>query len=145
MSQPTLESVTFDVEGMTCASCALRIERVLGKQEGVASAVVNYAGHEARAEVEPGADVEALMAAVAKIGYSIEEINEGDDRTSVTERYAAEVHVQRRNFIGAASLTAPVFLLDKLRRTVKIPRPRIIPQSLPLLQHVINRSFHQRT
>jgi len=42
------EQITFDVEGMTCASCALRIERVLGKQEGVEEALVNFAGQEAR-------------------------------------------------------------------------------------------------
>ena len=41
---PKAETITLDVEGMTCASCALRIERVLGRQEGVAEAVVNFAG-----------------------------------------------------------------------------------------------------
>ena len=111
MSQATAESITFDVEGMTCASCALRIERVLGKQEGVESAIVNYAGHEARAEVGPEVDIEVLKAAVAKIGYSIDEVKEGVERTSVTERYAEEVGYQRRNVIGAAFLTVPVFLL----------------------------------
>jgi heavy metal translocating P-type ATPase len=111
MSQATAESVTFDVEGMTCASCALRIERVLGKQEGVESAIVNYAGHEARAEVGPDVDIEALKAAVAKIGYSIDEVTEGDDRINVTERYAEEVRYQRRNVVGAAILTVPVLVL----------------------------------
>jgi len=111
MSQATAESITFDIEGMTCASCALRIERILGKQEGVESAIVNYAGHEARAEVGPDVDIEVLKAAVAKIGYSIDEVKEGDDRTSVTDRYAEEVRYQRRNVVGAAALTIPVFLL----------------------------------
>jgi heavy metal translocating P-type ATPase len=111
MSQASLETVTFDVEGMTCASCALRIERVLGKQEGVGTAIVNYAGHEARAEVGADVDIEALRAAVAKIGYSIEEVREGEERTSVTERYAEEVLYQRRSFLGAAALTIPVLVL----------------------------------
>ncbi|MEE9206336.1 MAG: heavy metal translocating P-type ATPase [Acidimicrobiia bacterium] len=111
MSQATAESITFDVEGMTCASCALRIERILGKQQGVESAIVNYAGHEVRAKVGPDVDIEVLKAAVAKIGYSIDEVKEGDVRTSVTERYAEEVRYQRRNVVGAAALTIPVFLL----------------------------------
>lgn len=111
MSQVTTENVTFDVEGMTCASCALRIERVLGKQDGVEHAVVNYAGHEARADVAPGVDIDALKAAVAKIGYAIEKVHEGDERVNVTERYAGEVVEQRRNVIGSALLTIPVFLL----------------------------------
>ncbi|MEA3502212.1 MAG: heavy metal translocating P-type ATPase [Actinomycetota bacterium] len=105
------QSITFDVEGMTCASCALRIERVLGKQDGVEAAIVNYAGHEARAEVGPDVDVEALRAAVAKIGYEIDPVVAGEERVSVSERYDEEVIYQRKNLIGAAALTIPVFLL----------------------------------
>ena len=108
------QSITFDVEGMTCASCALRIERVLGKQDGVETAIVNYAGHEARAQVAPGVDVEALKAAVAKIGYEIEPVVAGQDRVNVTERYDEEAVYQRTNLIGAATLTIPVFLLAML-------------------------------
>jgi heavy metal translocating P-type ATPase len=105
------QTITFDVEGMTCASCALRIERVLGKQDGVDTAIVNYAGHEARAEVGPDVDVDALKAAVAKIGYDIEPVVAGEDRVNVSERYDEEVLYQRKNLIGAAALTIPVFLL----------------------------------
>jgi heavy metal translocating P-type ATPase len=108
------QSITFDVEGMTCASCALRIERVLGKQDGVETAIVNYAGHEARAEVGPDVDVDALRAAVAKIGYEIEPVVAGEERVSVSERYDEEVIYQRRNLIGASALTIPVFLLAML-------------------------------
>ena len=69
MPGPATETILLDVEGMTCASCALRIERVLSRQEGVASAVVNFAGQEARVEAAPGANVDALEAAVARLGY----------------------------------------------------------------------------
>ncbi|MDP8931135.1 MAG: heavy metal translocating P-type ATPase [Actinomycetota bacterium] len=62
----------FDVRGMTCGSCAARIERVLRKQEGVASAEVNFATAKARIEVEAGhVDEAALGAAVDKIGYGL--------------------------------------------------------------------------
>jgi cation-transporting ATPase V/Cu+-exporting ATPase len=111
MSERSTSSATFDIEGMTCASCALRIERVLGKQEGVTSAIVNYAGHEARAEVGPDVDIEALQAAVDKIGYQMEQVADGEERTSVTERYAEEVRYQRRNVLAAAAFTLPVLLL----------------------------------
>lgn len=107
----TVTEIRFDVEGMTCASCAVRIERVLGKQDGVETAIVNFAGQEARATITDDADLEALQAAVAKIGYDISEIDPDDDRRSVTERYDAEAEFQRRNVLGAALLTAPVALL----------------------------------
>lgn len=103
--------IRFDVEGMTCASCAVRIERVLGKQEGVETAVVNFAGQEARATVSSEADLEALRAAVARIGYDIAEIDADDDRRSITERYSEEAKYQLRNVIGAAALSVPLMLL----------------------------------
>lgn len=103
--------IRFDVEGMTCASCAVRIERVLGKQEGVESAVVNFAGQEARVTITEDADLEALRAAVAKIGYDILEIDPEDDRRSITERYDEEAKRQLRNVVGSAVLTVPLLLL----------------------------------
>ena len=106
--------IRFDVEGMTCASCAVRIERVLGKQDGVEFANVNFAGQEARATVSEDADVDALRAAVAKIGYDIEEIDPDDDRRSITERYNLEAKYQLRRVIGAAALSLPLMLLAML-------------------------------
>src|SRR5699024_12287553 len=41
--QVQVEKVEFDIGGMTCASCANRIEKVLNKQTGVDSAIVNLA------------------------------------------------------------------------------------------------------
>jgi len=109
------DTVSFDVEGMTCASCALRIERVLGRQDGVESAVVNFAGQEARAVVDPGiVDIEGLQAAIEKLGYEITPFAEGEDRRSLTERYDQEVAFQKRNMIGAAILTVPVMIMAML-------------------------------
>ena len=108
------DTIRFDVEGMTCASCAVRIERVLGKQEGVDAAVVNFASQEARATVADGVDVEALHVAVAKIGYDIVEIGPDDDRRSVTEKYNDEATKQLRLVIGSAVLAAPVMVLAML-------------------------------
>jgi len=109
------DTISFDVEGMTCASCALRIERVLGRQDGVESAVVNFAGQEARAVVDPGAvDIAGLQAAIEKLGYEITPFVEGEDRRSLTERYDEEVAFQKRNVIGAAVLSVPVMILAML-------------------------------
>jgi len=105
------ETVVFDVEGMTCASCALRIERVLNKQDGVDNAIVNFAGQEARAEVADAESLADVQAAIKKIGYSIRQLEEGE-RVSVVERYAEETRRQRRNVIGSAVFTLPLLLLS---------------------------------
>ena len=105
------DTIRFDVEGMTCASCAVRIERVLNKQDGVESAVVNFAGQHAQATVGDTADVQALQAAVAKLGYDLEVVDPEADRRSVVDRLADEARFQLRNVLGAAALTLPVMVL----------------------------------
>jgi heavy metal translocating P-type ATPase len=136
--------IRFDVEGMTCASCALRIERVLGKQDGVEAAVVNFAGQEARATVSSTADIEALRTAVARIGYRISEIDALDDRRSITERYSAEAKVQLRNVIGSAALSVPLMALAMLGPNATWNR---ILQLLlaSIVVFVFGSQFHQAT
>jgi cation-transporting ATPase V/Cu+-exporting ATPase len=105
------ETIVFDVEGMTCASCALRIERVLSRQAGVAGAAVSFPAQEARVEALPGADVAALEAAVARIGYKATRTLPEEQGVSVAERYGEEARHQARLLAGAAALALPVFLL----------------------------------
>ena len=107
-------ALVFDVEGMTCASCALRIERVLGKQEGVSTAVVSLAGKEARVKGSPGIDLTMLTDAVAKIGYTITPVVAGEERVSLAERYDEETRYQARMALGAAMFTLPAVLLAML-------------------------------
>src|ERR671933_1552397 len=69
-STPT--EVTFPVTGMTCASCVRRIEKALGKVDGVAEASVNLATETARVASDPAvASPDQLKAAVEKAGYGV--------------------------------------------------------------------------
>jgi Cu+-exporting ATPase len=66
----TIEHVELTVEGMTCASCAARIERRLNKLDGV-HASVNYATETATVDYEPGRVApEDLVDAVEQVGYA---------------------------------------------------------------------------
>ena len=73
MSAPTPAaaptSVELDIRGMTCASCAMRIEKKLNKLDGV-DATVNYATEKAKATVPVGYDPATLIAEVEKAGYA---------------------------------------------------------------------------
>lgn len=65
------ERCDLPIEGMTCASCANRIEKRLSKQPGVVSANVNYATKVATVKYDPGATRPAALAkAVEDIGYT---------------------------------------------------------------------------
>jgi cation-transporting ATPase V len=61
----------FDVSGMTCASCAVRIEKTLKKQPGVVEAKVNLATSEALVRVSEEVPFETLRAAVQSRGYDL--------------------------------------------------------------------------
>ncbi len=65
-------SATLNIEGMTCASCAIRIEKGLAKMEGVKQANVNYAMERATVTYDPSkVDVTALQAKVNDLGYKV--------------------------------------------------------------------------
>src|SRR3954447_24316749 len=70
--QPGHENVELLLTGMTCASCANRVERKLNKLDGV-SATVNYATEKAKVSYDPdaaGVTTDDLIAAVASAGYT---------------------------------------------------------------------------
>ncbi|MDQ3203419.1 MAG: heavy metal translocating P-type ATPase [Pseudomonadota bacterium] len=66
------ESTTFNlpIAGMTCASCAGRVERALSKVVGASAVSVNLATEQARVQA-PGDSLPALMDAVEQAGYSV--------------------------------------------------------------------------
>lgn len=106
----TLTAVTFDVEGMTCAACAARVERVLGKQDGVDAAVVNYATAKAQVRVADATDLALLQSAVDKIGYSISPAN-AEDTLPVLRRQWEDERIQWERFRVAAVLSTIVMVL----------------------------------
>ncbi|MBW3589023.1 MAG: heavy metal translocating P-type ATPase [Actinobacteria bacterium] len=100
--------VTFDVEGMTCASCAARVEKILNRQPGVRSAAVNLAANEAVVDLEePTADA-GLITAVNKIGYGL---RRGGDTGSDHDHAPDKTGAVRLRLLVSAVLTAPLVLL----------------------------------
>lgn len=93
----------FAVKGMTCASCAARVEKAVRRVPGVESASVNLATE--KAVYVGGAAPEAVFAAVEKIGYHAEAVKEGAKPTIQARKEMA-------NFIVAAALTLPVFIIS---------------------------------
>ncbi|MGE3744933.1 MAG: heavy metal translocating P-type ATPase [Sphingomonadaceae bacterium] len=64
-------AISLPIEGMTCASCVARIERTLGKIEGVQSVSVNLATERADIRVSKAVDRNELVQAVETAGYSV--------------------------------------------------------------------------
>jgi Cu+-exporting ATPase len=101
------QEVVLELEGMTCAACAARIEKVLNRIDGI-SATVNFATEKARIRVAPGAaTLETLVAAVSKAGYGAHE-SVGTSRAEEKQRRAAAYRKELRVFWIAALLTLPL-------------------------------------
>jgi Cu+-exporting ATPase len=62
-------SAELDISGMTCASCAMRVEKALAKVPGVTRASVNLATEKASVDADPSVQTDALLNAVRKAGY----------------------------------------------------------------------------
>jgi Cu+-exporting ATPase len=96
----------LDLEGMTCASCAARIEKKLNQLDGV-EATVNFATEQATVRSETGLSVDALVGAVESVGYGA---------SPATPAHEAHHHdepltVLTRRLALAVVLTVPVALL----------------------------------
>jgi len=111
-------NLELPIEGMTCASCANRVERRLNKLDGV-TATVNYATEKARVEFDPAAVApEDLVAAVAAVGYKAAlpareaaTTERGETAEAAEDEATASV---RRRLIVSALLSVPVLLVSMI-------------------------------
>ncbi len=107
MSAAALERVRLEIRGMTCASCAARIERRLNKLDGV-EASVNLATEEATVAFDAGrVDLSALIAAVEAIGYGAALPGSGDDAAEADSSHRAAGWLLRR-LVVAVVLSGPL-------------------------------------
>ncbi|WP_307201032.1 heavy metal translocating P-type ATPase [Paenibacillus harenae] len=100
------EAVDFQIEGMTCAACANRIEKGLNKLPGVTNATVNFAMETARVEYSPSEiSIADMQNKVQQLGYKAntkQEIeNKGDHRQK-------EIRHQKRILLLSAILSLPL-------------------------------------
>jgi len=114
---PNPERLELPVQGMTCASCANRIERRLNKLEGV-TATVNYATEKAAVEFEAGAvSTDDLIGAVEAAGYRATLPRSPADGAPGDADGAGEdaaVVSLRNRLIGAAVLSVPLLAISMI-------------------------------
>ena len=112
MSATTLtERLELPITGMTCASCANRIERKLNKLDGV-TATVNYATETAYVDYADGIEAEQLIAAVEAAGYQAALPSAEAETAQPTEQDPA-ARLRTRLIISAA-LSVPVLLISMI-------------------------------
>ena len=107
------EHLSMPIEGMTCASCAARVEKRLNGLDGV-EAAVNYATERATVDYDPAQAAPAdLVAAVESAGYRA--LVRDDDAVDAAAGGAAEddpLASLRQRLIFSAALSLPVLLIS---------------------------------
>jgi Cu+-exporting ATPase len=91
-SSAPVQFAELDIGGMTCASCAMRVEKALAKVPGVTRASVNLGTERARVEGDATVDAEALANAVRKAGYEAT-LSAGPDATPVETPRTTELAI----------------------------------------------------
>src|SRR5690606_28153592 len=100
------EKAEFDVSGMTCAACANRIEKRIGKLEGVSEASVNFALETLTVEYDGGQVKPAeMIEAIDKMGYELVPKQTNEQKLDHKEE---EIRRQTRKFIFSLILTIPL-------------------------------------
>ena len=96
----------FKVKGMTCASCVRRVDKAIGKVEGIAAHNVNFATHEAIVEHDEGLDPSVVISAIEKSGYEAEVHIDGHHHEE------EDLEGAKRNLWLSIALATPTFLLS---------------------------------
>ncbi|MCP4113604.1 MAG: copper-translocating P-type ATPase [Desulfobacteraceae bacterium] len=115
---PAYAKAEFPVVGMTCANCAMNIERTLNKKvQGVVSASVNFASERVSVEYLPNAvSLEDMAGAIKKAGFEAilpDETSGAEDAEQAVR--SAEIKDQTRKFAAGVVFALPLFIFSMAR------------------------------
>ena len=104
---------TFSVLGMSCASCALRVEKTLNGQPGVQEASVNYAAATVQVIYDADqCDATILKAAVQHAGYDLLIDDQKDASGGAEKAHVARYENLKKRTLGAIMLALPIMVLS---------------------------------
>ncbi|MCC6637090.1 MAG: heavy metal translocating P-type ATPase, partial [Ignavibacteriaceae bacterium] len=130
---------TYPVLNMTCASCAARVQKTLGKQPGVTTAIVNYANATVQVEydekqISPG----KLKESVQKFGYDL--VVDGDDEDVDDLNRKASKSLEYKT-IGAILLSIPVVIIGMFFMNIPYANYIMWAFSTPVVLYFGSRFF----
>ncbi|MFA3782796.1 heavy metal translocating P-type ATPase [Melioribacteraceae bacterium 4301-Me] len=105
------------VEGMTCASCVARVEKIVSKFDGVKNVSVNFASEKVSFETEnANVDLKEIADAIAEYGYKLkyDEAHEQKKQENmlISEEEDSYYYELKKDFFVSLAFTIPIFLLS---------------------------------
>ena len=129
--------VTIPIEGMTCASCGARIEKLVGRLDGVAKVSVNLATEKADVFYDPDTvRLSAIRKTITDAGYTPREIDAAESVDKDAERKARDIRVMWTKFIVAVSAAVPLLYIamGHMVPGLRLPLPWFLdPMQYPLV------------
>jgi Cu+-exporting ATPase len=119
------EKTEFDIRGMTCASCAGRIEKGLSRMNGISAANINLATESGVVEYNPGVvSLDEIFEKVKKMGYEAVAKKEGEDEEDHRD---ADLKKKKRNLAISIALSLPLLytMIGHIPWNLGIPVPDI--------------------
>lgn len=103
------EKLDLEIEGMTCAACSARIEKVVSKMDGVHEATVNLTMERANITYTPGVvDEDLIIKRIEKIGYKAKLHQE--ETPEKTNKKDEEARKQKFLFMFSLAFSIPLFI-----------------------------------
>ncbi|HEX7021475.1 MAG TPA: heavy metal translocating P-type ATPase [Trueperaceae bacterium] len=135
--RPAATETSFGVAGMTCANCSARVERALGKLDGVLSATVNLATERASVRYLSGATGPAAFRhAVEAAGYQVV-AQEGTGEDAEAARKGQELARLRRSTLVAVVFALPLLLFTMVPMLIPGGTAWLDARIAPSLQHLL--------
>lgn len=104
-----MEQAEFDIEGMTCAACANRIEKKINRMDGVDHGSVNFALETLQVTYHPGqTSANDIKDAVQSIGYSLIEPDADQAEEGKKDHRQAAIEKQTARFLFSMILSLPL-------------------------------------
>ena len=123
-----MTKLVLKVKGMHCASCAILIDKLLGKQEGVTSSKTSYgAGKVALEFDESKITLEKIDEFVNKLGYDV--IRPDEEASSIEEEEAAEqqqINNAKKRMIASFAIASPIIIYYMLIHMFNVPHVHAI-------------------
>ena len=134
MTDKNIVQETFPVLGMSCASCAARVEKTLNRQSGVKKAAVNYASATATVEYAPkNCSSETLQQAVQAAGYDLLINRDGNTLEEAEEAHNKKFTTLKLRTVWAVILSLPVVIIGMFFMDMPYANPIMWALSTPIV------------
>ena len=134
MTDKNIVQETFPVLGMSCASCAARVEKTLNRQSGVKKAAVNYASATATVEYDPkNCSSETLQQAVQAAGYDLLINRDGNTLEEAEEAHNKKFTTLKLRTVWAVILSLPVVIIGMFFMDMPYANPIMWALSTPIV------------